>query len=374
MKVVAFADIPPRVWNILVNESSDAWVFHRSEWIDLESRFGGAFPLSFGIIDHGSLVALQPLYRSQLGLGPFVETLVHSGLHRHTGLTLAPGLDPAKIAAVKSIAMNTIYAAANSCKADRIYLAQQNLAPTSLSSARCEIPFWVLDYGFELGNNFGPAGLAPGPGLATTVVDQIINLHASEDELFAALNESCRRAIRKGINAGLQAVDLSGAPECIDEYWRLAKLSATRSGENLPGRDYYDAIRAAFLNTGIFTALFIKFGDHLAASALLLRDKKACQFFAGVSDPAYLGDRVNDVLHWSIIRHAKKHGDSAYRLGPYFPSVPRGWPIETISRFKSKFGAAPWTIVQGSRYLKPERYRDIAIGHITRLYSEYPTK
>lgn len=370
MTPVPLAEISAADWDAVVAASPQGWVFHRRSWISIETGYGGARCLSFGLMSGGRLVAVQPLYCSQVGLGAFVETLIHTGLHRHTGLALLPGLQPEKIAAARSIAMNAIVQAAGQHDADRIYLAHQNLAPQSLSVERREIPFWVIDYGFELGNSFGPVGIAPAPGLATTVVDQIVDLTQSEEMLFARLEESCRRAIRKGLKAGLQTSDLGTSSNHMDEYWRLANLSAERTGEQLPDRGYYETICAELGPLDVFDVVFVASSGAPVAAAILLRDKGACHFLSGVSDPAHLANRVNDVLHWSAILHAKKKGDAVYRLGPYFPSVPRGWPIETVTRFKSKFGATPWTIVQGSRYLKPERYSQLAQAHVARLCSE----
>jgi lipid II:glycine glycyltransferase (peptidoglycan interpeptide bridge formation enzyme) len=213
-------------------------------------------------------------------------------------------------------------------------------------------------------------GIVPGPGLATTIIDQVVELNLSEEELFAGLEESCRRAVRKGLKAGLSAVDLSGDPRCLDEYWRLAVLSAQRTGESLPDRSYYENIRSAFLPRNAFSATFVTLGEEFVAAAILLRDKHACHFFSGVSDPAYLGSRVNDVLHWNAMVYAKQRGDRFYRLGPYFPSLPRDWPVEKVTRFKSKFGARPFSIIQGSKFLKPQRYAKLAQDHVARLCAE----
>lgn len=367
MKLLSFDEIPQEKWDDFVDKSPQAWVFHLKGWMAIESKYGPAELLSFGLMSGGRLVAIQPLYCSKLGLGPFVETLIHSGLHRHTGLGFSPGIVAAEAKAARSIAMNAILEAAQIRDADRIYLAHQNLAPESLSHARQEVPFWVLDYRFELGNSFGPSGISPAPGLATTVIDQIIDLTAEENQIFSNLDESCRRAIRKGQNAELRAVDLSGDPLCIEEFWRLAQLSAQRTGEQLPDRNYYKTIQEQFMLRGVSDAIFIKSGNVFVAAAILLRYKNSCHFLAGVSDPAYLNSRVNDMLHWSALLHAKRAGCFHYRLGPYFPAVPRGWPIEKVSRFKTKFGAKPWTIVQGSRFLKPQRYCELGKMHVARL-------
>ncbi len=56
-----------------------------------------------------------------------------------------------------------------------------------------------------------------------------------------------------------------------------------------------------------------------------------------------------------------------YRFGPAFPEVPDDWPIARVSRFKEKFGGQSFTTIQGSLFLKPEKYLAGAAGHLSRL-------
>ena len=47
-------------------------------------------------------------------------------------------------------------------------------------------------------------------------------------------------------------------------------------------------------------------------------------------------------------------------------SVDRRWAIAKVSRFKKKFGGRPYTIIQGSLFRHPEKYRAAARGHVGR--------
>lgn len=369
MKAVPFTDIAREEWDSLVSDSRQGWLFHRHDWIVLETR-QGAENRSFGLFAGARLVAIAPLYISRVGLGPFVEILVHDGYHRHTGLAAATDLDSSSLAAIRSAWLKRIEEIAREADADRIHLARQNLAPHSLGAEREEIPHFVMDDGFQLGHNFGPGGIVPAPGLATVVADQIVVLDADEETLFSRLKDTCRRAVRKAEKSGVGFQDVSGTDDPVATYYALAKRSAERTGEQLAPVAYYRTIFDHFQPAGNCSVLAVEIDGAPAAATILLHDKQSVLFLSGVSDPVFLDRRINDYLHWSAIRWARQRGFAHYRLGPYFPAVPKGWPIEMVSRFKTKLGGQPRTIVQASRFLKPKRYAEMARAHISRLCEE----
>ncbi len=352
MKVTAHADVPSTVWDEVCARSSSAWLFHRSAWIGIESTYFPHRNLSFALEDNGEVIGVQPLYASETGLG-WIERLVHSGVHRHTGLALVDGLAPATIKAARTAAMREIAAIADAGQADRIQLNAQSLAPASL--AALEIPFWVADYGFHFGLQFGRNGMVPAPGMSTCCADQIVMLGAGEDQLFASLDEGCRRAVRKATSAGLGFE--AGDAAAIDHYGPIAQASAVRTGESLPPRAYYEAILSALGPSGRSAVLFATHEGRKVAGVILVIDKGAASFVAGSSDPEFLPLRVNDFLHWSAIVWAKRSGLLRYRLGPFFPEVPDDWPIARVSKFKTKFGGVSVPMIQGSRFIHPEKYR-----------------
>ncbi|MEO7728976.1 MAG: hypothetical protein ABIS45_17120, partial [Burkholderiales bacterium] len=59
--------------------------------------------------------------------------------------------------------------------------------------------------------------------------------------------------------------------------------------------------------------------------------------------------------------------------GPSFPEVPKDWPIARVSKFKTKFGARPFTTIQGSLFRHPDKYLAAAQFHISTLCSHAKT-
>jgi hypothetical protein len=368
MRLVPYVEADRAEWNRACEASCEAWLFHRHEWVEIEIQQRGLESVGFAVASpSGSIVGVMPLYRETIPLGAFCETLVHSGLHRHAGLALVDGLSRAERGAARSLAMQAVFAAARAAGADRIQLSVQNLAPASLGPTREEVPFWVSEHGFFLGVGVGPNGICPAPGLSTLAADQVVALDdADEVELFARLEDSCRRAVRKAQRSGV--ITEWAAPEsAAGIYCRLAARSAERTGETLARPAYYEAV-LGLPPIGTAARLLVALHEGTEVGALvLLAAKSSLHFLAGASDPAALSLRPNDLLHWTAIAFGRALGLRRYRLGPFFPELPRSWPVATVSRFKAKFGARSIPILQGSFFLRPEKYEMLARDHLAAL-------
>ena len=129
MHAVPFKNISKNNWDGLVEASCQAWLFHRHDWITIEEAYAGTENVSFGIMEDARLIAVAPLYISRLGLGPFIETLVHDGHHRQTGLAMVSGLDAVNRASIRATWIKKIESESQLVDADRIHLARQKLAP-----------------------------------------------------------------------------------------------------------------------------------------------------------------------------------------------------------------------------------------------------
>ena len=363
MKIVPRVEVPRDAWDAACDRSAAAWLFHRSAWIGVEARYFSHRDLSFALVDQTGIVGVHPLYVSEVGIG-WMERVIHSGIHRHTGLALVEGLSHGTERAAWSAAMGHVFDVAEVEQADRIQLNAQNLAPKNLATERDEIPPWVRDHGFELGLHFAPSGMLPVPGMSTCCADQVIDLAPEAPELFANLAESCRRAVRKAGKHGV-SFEVGGDGTAVADYVRLAQLAAMRTGETLPPTEYYEYLVREFGATGRCRILFARHESRRVAGLVVAVDKGAASYLGGVSDPEYLPLRVNDFLHWSAIAWAKDHGIRHYRLGPSFPEVPSDWPIARVSRFKTKFGARSVTTIQGSCFLRPEKYLAAGLQQLT---------
>lgn len=368
MRVVPFSMVDPTAWDSACERSAEAWCFHRHAWIEIEARILGSEKHAFAVCAaDDSLVGILPLYVQKLPLGPFAETLLHSGLHRHTGLALVDGLSGFDRRAARSLALRAVFDTARAVCAERIQLNVQNLAPAQLVPGREEIPFWVTEHGFQLGIAFGPNGIAPAPGLSTLAADQLVVLDdGREEELFARLDSACRRAVRKAQRSGV-TTEWPTPNVAAEIYLQLAARSAERTGETLAPRAYYDAV-LRLPPVGEAARILVARHEGTAIGALLLLAAKgSLHFLGGVSEPAALALRPNDLLHWTAIAWGRAQGYRRYRLGPIFPELPRSWPVCTVSRFKGKFGGRSVPILHGSFFLHPEKYQPVAEQQLAAL-------
>lgn len=353
MRVVGYADVDRELWDRIASTSPESWLTHRSQWIEIEQRFFVHSNLSFALVEGKETVGIQPLFLNDRTGMIFGERLIHCGIHRHTGLALAPDLAPSLAAAARQFAMMQIMSLAELYDADRIQLNCHNLSPFNRSDRREDIPFWVRDFGFQLGLFFGPHQMMPCPGLSTVNADQIVDLTRSEDELFANLQD--RNSVRRAMSEGLE-FEITNDLSALEDYAAIATISAQRTGEELPSFDYYRAILKAFAADGHCYIAFARNREGRQAALILLIDRGAANYLAGVSLTDALKLRPNDFLHWNAMLWAKNEGITAYRFGPFFPEVPTDWPIARVSKFKTKFGARSIPIIQGSFFRKPELY------------------
>ncbi|MEQ6413416.1 hypothetical protein ODX41_21155, partial [Salmonella enterica subsp. enterica serovar Enteritidis] len=87
------------------------------------------------------------------------------------------------------------------------------------------VPFWVSDFGFQLGIAFGPSGMLPCPGSSTLNADQLVDLAPAVEQLFARLDNTCRTAVRKAEKSGLQ-FEISSDVSHLEAYINIARASA----------------------------------------------------------------------------------------------------------------------------------------------------
>lgn len=366
MHVVAFDEVPANEWDGLADRSQDAWLFHRHDWVRIESRFQAAGLHAFGVRDdRGGLAAVCPLYARSLGRGAWVETLLDSGHHRQAGPAFRDDLPAPERKAARKLVMREIADVAGRIDADRVQLNANNLAPARPGESG-DLPFWLDGYGFRLGLNFGPGGDFAVPGMSTACADQVVDLTGTEEEVFDRLDPGFRKAVRKAHKGHVTVASVDPA-SAIDVYYELARRSAERTGESLPARDYYDTIWSAFGDRGLVELVLVEREGAPAAAVLLLVEKSAALFLAGVSDPAMLPHRVNNLAHWEAMRAMRRRGVDRYRLGPTFPEVPADWPIARVSSFKGQFGARSLPIVQGSWFRYPEKYLEDGRTEVERL-------
>lgn len=367
MKIIDFDNTPQTDWDNVSANSPEAWFFHSYDWGKIEAEFFTEKPLSFSIYDdRNKCIGICPLYYRKSARG-WTENVLDSGYHRHAGPAFLDDIPAGDRKAAIKICMSRIFDSALAVNADRIILNSHNMAPANTDRRIADIPFWMKDYQFIQGLGMNENGDMSFPGYSTLSADQIVVLDKSEDELFSDLDDDFRKAVRKAIKNG--AVVKGNVQSPVAEYYQIAAESAKRTGETLNPIDYYEKLWNAFAPSGKAKILFIEVQERLTAAILLIIDKGAANFFGGVSLPDSLNLRVNNFMHWEAVLWAKRNGLKYYRLGPIFPELPRSWPVSKVSKFKGDMGGISLPIIQGCKFLNPEKYLDNAAASVKMLCS-----
>jgi hypothetical protein len=363
MRVVRFDDVPAADWDAFCDASPDAWLFHRSSWIRLEEALLGRRSHSFALIDgEGHVEACLPLYLLEVGLGPFTERLLAAGSPRIAGPAFRA---PSPSARARGALMTELFRLATELSADRIQLAVNPLAPAALTPGLRRVPFWIQGHGFHAGLALSELGQAPAPGMATCQAEQLVELGRPLQEIFEAFETNGRQPIRKAERAGV-TLERGTDTGLVEVFRGLAGLSAQRTGQS-SGNDLCGLVRERFAADGRCLIIIARHQGRPAAGVLLAIDKAGMSFMAGASDPTLMSLGVNDLVQWGAIQAGAELGLAYYRLGPWFPSLPRDWPISKVSRFKAKFASVAVELVCGSYFLRPGRYREIGAALLEKL-------
>ena len=92
------------------------------------------------------------------------------------------------------------------------------------------------------------------------------------------------------------------------------------------GRDRVQSLCDHLLPAGRLLALRVKKDETVLASGFFPYDEKCIYFWGAASWLAYQQLSPNELIHWGVIRHAVRHGLSAYNM------------CGGQSQFKDKFG------------------------------------
>lgn len=154
-------------------------------------------------------------------------------------------------------------------------------------------------------------------GYAHRVINGYMSdLTKSEDAIFQGMESSCRRAIRKSIKSGVTIEE--GRPEGFaDEHYALllnvfAKQGLTPS---------YGVERVQRLidhchgDGNLLLLRALKPGGQCIATGIYPAFRHYSFFWGNGSDPAFLGLRPNEALHWHAMRYWKAQGATQHDWG-----------------------------------------------------------
>jgi serine/alanine adding enzyme len=161
-------------------------------------------------------------------------------------------------------------------------------------------------------------------------VSMLLPLRASTEEMWQALDRKVRNQVRKAEKSGLVAE--SGGVERLAEFYRVYAHNMRDLGTPVYARAFFERVLGAFPERA---QLFIVQHRGLAVAAgLTWRWRDTVEVPWASSLRAYNSMSPNNLLYWTIIRHAIARGAGVLDFG-------RSTPNEGTFHFKQQWGAAP---------------------------------
>lgn len=173
----------------------------------------------------------------------------------------------------------------------------------------------------------------------------IINLSASEEELWNNIESRKRTNIRRARNNNLK-FSVETALEKYHSCYNILSDIYSRIGLPLFPFDYFNDLRQ-MLNNGRYKSYLCAINDNqeIAGCIFMLSYKDTLYDFYGGSLAKYYKKFPNDLLLWEIFLWGKKNGYKTFDFGGAGkPGVPYG-----VRDYKLKFGGE---VINPGRYIK----------------------
>ncbi len=312
---VSRTDIASHEWDELVGTSPDGWVFSLWDWQELILGVPkwALQDRSFGIREHGALIAVVPLQYS-----PHVRKLMSSGWGG-SGPVLSDMLSERKRRQVLKSALDHAAALSGACDARAIEFSCSPVTRTSIAATWGVNPFELI-------------GMRDRSRLS-----QIIDLTGSESELWGNLSNLAKRKIREAQKGGYSALAVDWI-EFLDSYFDIHRQTYTRTGAAPHPKEYFAGIANKLSKSG-HARLFVARTEDGASVAFhnSSRFGKAGYYHTGCSTNTASDSGANYLLFWEAMLDAKRAGAEWYDAGWIFPASESN-KQKGLTHFKTRFG------------------------------------
>ncbi len=173
------------------------------------------------------------------------------------------------------------------------------------------------------------------PNPSTVLVD----VHGTEEELFARLGKKARNAITRAARDGIEVTRVEASDENCAALYRL--LGETAEGRFVLREErYYREFWQRFSATGNGQMFFAARDGELVAGAFAMRLGERSTYKDGASVRAKSAYGASHALQWEVLRWANEHGALVHDLCGAPPSdraADASHPLHGVGRFKRSF-------------------------------------
>jgi Acetyltransferase (GNAT) domain len=319
------AEIAREKWDEFVDASDEAWLWHRSDFIDALELWPGYSEASFALVDgRDAILAAMPMHRTVVRAAGVVPLARFSSLG-------GPACAANMPASMRSNVLAALHEHLLQSIAERKVLAAEvQIAPLTPSL-------------------HGPAAAKVNPlilaGFENTQTETwMVDLTRPAAEIRKHYSELTRRELRKASQGELRVREAAGAKD-LDIYYRLHLETYGRTGAKPHPLEYFQAIFDKFQPRGLARILFAERRGDVVAAQNTGRYKAGAVYWTGASDTVKEGGE-NRILFDAQIMAAHEDGFTRYETGQAFVNS-RNAKETGLSRFKRSFGADIYPYYRG---------------------------
>lgn len=160
-----------------------------------------------------------------------------------------------------------------------------------------------------------------------------------------------RTYIRRAAKEGL-TVRLTPESDDLERYYQLHRSTYERTGARAHPIEYFRAIWATFVATGLSRVIFAEVDGRPVAAINVALYKGLASYWTGASSEAGRARHANDVLQWEAMELARELGCSSFESGEASVTTGASAKQKAISDFKRKFGGTLVPFARGKRMLR----------------------
>lgn len=347
--VADYHHIDKSVWNKFADSSPDAWLFHRSELIDL-SELMGQKNLSFGIMENGQLVFICPTFlNTRRVLSNLLRLKVFSSGLGAAGPAFAPGFSERKKLRIWSTASDYLSALAQPHHTLCFDFVHAPLSDRALPPQRDFINPFAM-FGLCHGRMYGFDSC-----LSYPEVDVIIDLKQDAKKIFQGMSKSCRYSITKSQNTGL--IFCKNPEDSVESFIQIHHRTYARTGASLIAPPFFAYVKKRIHSRGFGDFFFVCHPEGKKVACLMaLTYKQRATYYAGGSLDEFHFLEPNYFVQWQVIQYYKEQNYLYYEVGPYFPYLPKDSKMFGIGGFKRKFGGTKMDLWRGTLVFHETKY------------------
>lgn len=294
-------------WDAFVREAPDACTYHQSGWLNVVRRAFGHAVHPLWACDGQRVVGILPMvHMKSLLFGNFLSSLP---FFNYGGV-----------------------------------LARNDEAGRALVAAGTEL---VRSSGAEYLELRNVGRRIPGLPSRNHKVSMRLDLSAGSEALWKGFKAKVRNQVRKAERSGLSAD--SGGIDLLDEFYDVFARNMRDLGTPVYSPKLFRAVLDEFPETS--RVFLVRHGRTCVAGAVTVRFRGVFEVPWASSIRNYNSMCPNNLLYWTMIRHACEVGCRTFDFG-------RSTPGEGTYRFKKQWGAVPcdmhWQYWLGSGAAMPD--------------------